>query len=311
MVKPAGPENGTPAGQKPEKKPQTPAAKPEESSAQPTIEERINSLRERLQGAKPAPKSLPGTTDQQKANELAHLPGAKPGEEEKADENPAYLSDKEKKKKYAMAGLDEETLEIIRNAGGETKSYTSGAPASLFDAHLKAGQEELAKGQYFDAEERFARALALRPGDVTVQAARLNAQIGAGLYVSAANNLRQLFRQHPEVIGVRYTGETMPAPDRLRAMITEMRENIAKAKTNGLAPPDESGLLLAYVGYQTHNPGAVKEGLEALKASKSGADDPLVPVLEGVWEPSPKAPAAPATPAPGTPAPNPGTPAPK
>ena len=114
-------------------------------------------------------------------------------------------------------------------------------------------------------------------------AAPLVKQIGAGLYVSAATNLRHLFQQHPEVIGVHYTGDTMPAPARLTTMKDEMRENISKAKAQGAPPPDEAGLLLAYVGFQTNDAAAVKDGLGALRQTKDGATDPLTAVLEGVW----------------------------
>ncbi len=221
-----------------------------------------------------------GTTDQQRANEMN---GVKPDQPAKDGATPRPGTGKDDKKKHSMAGLDNETLEIIRKAGGEANSYSAGNPNSAFENHLKGGEDALAKGHYFDAEERFSRALALRPGDATVQAARLNAQIGAGLYVSAASNLRQLYEAHPEVIGMRYTGSTMPAQDRLKAMVSEMRDNIAKAKKEGVPPPDEAGMLLAYVGYQTSDAAATREGIAALRETKSGPTDPLIPLLEGVW----------------------------
>jgi hypothetical protein len=280
--KPSGPRPTLPAGVRPPEKPAG-AAKPEGAKAEPTWEDRINKVRERLAGGK-GKKPDKGTTDQERMKDLAKARGLEKPENTKTEPGDGAVEHTGKEKdKYAMAGLDEETLEILRKAGGEAKSYTAGAPGSLFEVHLKAGEEELAKGRYFDAEERFARALAMRPTDATVQAARLNAQIGAGLYVSAGANLRQLFAQHPEVIGVRYTGNTMPAASRLKSAMDEMRENIAKAKRANLAPPDEAGLLLAYLGHQANDQAAVKEGLEALRQSKDGATDPLAPVLEGVW----------------------------
>jgi hypothetical protein len=276
------PETTVPAGQQPGK-PAAKETKPgaEGTSAQPTWEERINRIRQRLEKGKGKTIEKPsGAEPAQPEKAKGPTPGAQPAE----PGSPAGAgAEPEKKNPYAMAGMDEETLEIIRKAGGEAKSYTAGTPGSLFDVHLKAGEDELSKGNYFDAEERFARALAMRPNDATVQAARLNAQIGAGLYVSAATNLRMLYSQHPEVIGVHYAGATMPTENRIKAMMEELRGNIAKAKRDGMPPSEESGLLLAYVGYQKHDAAAIREGLHALHASRDGASDPLIPLLEGVW----------------------------
>jgi hypothetical protein len=277
-----------------DKQPDNPSGKPGADAAPKiptTWEERMQQLRGDIAKAKAdnakkaaekpktaGPKGT-GTTDQQRVNEKN---GVKP-DETAPDGTPRPGAPKDDKKKRSMAGLDEETLEIIRKAGAEAKTYSAGNPNSAFENHLKVGEDALAKGRYFDAEERFSRALALRPGDATVQAARLNAQIGAGLYVSAASNLRLLYEAHPEVIGMRYTGSTVPGQDRLKATIGEMRENIAKAKREGMPPPDEAAMLLAYLGYQTADAAATREGIAALRETKNGASDPLVPLLDGVW----------------------------
>jgi hypothetical protein len=190
---------------------------------------------------------------------------------------------REEQRKKRLEAMDQETMDLIRRAGGEASSYTTGTPGSLFDVHVRAGEDALAKGQYFDAEERFARALAMRPGDVTVMAARMNSQLGAGLYLSAAVNLRQLLEMHPEVIGVRYTGATMPAKERLRSLIAELRESLDKARANQSPVPEESALLLAYIGFQAKDISAVRDGLEALERTERGKTDPLLPVLRRVW----------------------------
>jgi len=187
----------------------------------------------------------------------------------------------EELKEASRLPADEETLRIIREGGGEVTSYFSGEPGSLFGEHLRAGQELMVTERYFDAEERFARALAMRPGDVTVMAARLHAQIGAGLYTSAALNLRDLLTTHPEVIGVKYSGATIPAKYRLTAIAEEMRDSLAKARRNDTAVPTESALLLAYIGFQMGDQAMVKEGLTDLRGIL--IPDPIVATLEGVW----------------------------
>jgi len=216
------------------------------------------------------------------------------------------------KARRALAGVDDEMLRAIREAGGKIENYLTGkpAPGDLYAEHIRIGQQHIGAGMYFDAEERFATALAMRPGDVTAMVGRLHAELGAGLYMSAALNMRQLYELHPEVIGVQFIGPTMPNPARLAALKEDLRTILEKsAAKQGLASP-EAALLLAYVGFQTNDEKAMKEGLAqvdpegARQAQAQSKDAPpadaLVPVLRGVWlgEKLPVAPVAPATPDP-------------
>jgi hypothetical protein len=183
----------------------------------------------------------------------------KPTEEPGADE---------KKRRAIRAGLDDETLRILRENNETVSAYLAGAapPEDMFATHLQAGQDLMARGQYFDAEERFARALAIRAGDATAMIARVNAQIGAGLYLSAAINLRQTFEQHPELLAVRYAGGTIPSPERLKALKDELTLAVAGPDASPGKRPD-AAILLAYAGYQTGDQAAIRTGLAGLRAS--------------------------------------------
>lgn len=191
--------------------------------------------------------------------------------------------------------MDTRTLELIRRAGGETNQFVDPATgrSDPFAASMSKGQELLASGRYFDAEERFASALQIKPGDPTAMAARLHAQLGAGLYLSGALNFRQLIQQHPEVTGMRYTGGTIPPRERLTSIAADLRANITNAANAGQPPLASDGLLLAYVGWQLGEPATVRSGLDVAKrgsAGKTGDNQPtaednaaLVELLEGVW----------------------------
>ncbi len=191
--------------------------------------------------------------------------------------------------------MDARTLELIRRAGGETNQFVDPATGKSdpFAASMSKGQELLASGRYFDAEERFASALQIKPGDPTAMAARLHAQLGAGLYLSGALNFRQLIQQHPEVTGMRYTGGTIPTRERLTSIAADLRANITNAANAGQPPLASDGLLLAYVGWQLGEPATVRSGLDVAKrgsTGKTGDNQPtiednaaLVELLEGVW----------------------------
>ncbi|HYE62618.1 MAG TPA: hypothetical protein VD997_11540 [Phycisphaerales bacterium] len=271
-----------------ERREERPAPEQGPKSNIPDWERRINDLRERLREGEPEPTS---TTPERDAAPVPTDQAPKPGSaadlerlrREREEARVKRAQEEREKRRRTLGGLDDETIDVIKKGGGEAKSYTTGTPGSLFDVHVREGEDALAKGRYFDAEERFARALAMRPGDVTVMSARMNAQIGAGLYLSAAVNLRQLLETHPEVIAVKYTGNTMPAQTRLTTLKDELRRAIDKARNDKAAIPEESALLLAYIGYQTTDRAAVREGLDTLAQAPSGARDPLLPVLRRVW----------------------------
>ena len=69
--------------------------------------------------------------------------------------------------------FDEKTIDLIRRSGGQTGAYIDtpeGAQLDPYSQHMKAGQDLMGKNKFFDAEERFARALQEREGDVTAMA---------------------------------------------------------------------------------------------------------------------------------------------
>jgi hypothetical protein len=194
-----------------------------------------------------------------------------------------------------VAGVDRALIDAIRDAGGEIDSFLKGSanPGDLYADHVQNGERLLGEGQYFDAEERFVRALAMRPGDVVSMLGRLHAQIGGGLYMSAAVNLRVLFVDHPELVGVRYRGSTLPSAERLATVKGELAEMLTLSESRRGLPTPEAALLLAYVGFQTGDEPAMARGLGAIarehaaRAAVEGQPapepDPLEDLLRGVW----------------------------
>lgn len=201
----------------------------------------------------------------------------------------------------AEAQLERDTLELLRDRAIKIGVYTRGdaAPGDLFADHLIAAQKLLGNGQFFDAEERFARAVAMRPGDVTAMAGRLHSQLGAGLYLSAAMNLRRLFESHPEAMAVKFEGRTMPTPVRLEVLRTELRGVIRDADVKHVLEKPAAALLLAYIGWQADNGVDVAAGLTAAREAEAEAataaraanlpapvPDPLLSMLEVIWLPN-------------------------
>jgi len=156
----------------------------------------------------------------------------------------------------------------------------------IFAAHMERAQELLAEGRWFEAEERFSAALRARPGDPMAAAGRVHAQLGAGMFVSAAVNLRNLLRGYPELMNAKFDAALLPQGNRLNAIRAQLRDRTER--DTGIAR--DAGLLLAYLGHQTGSAEDVRDGFAAVRrmAAPSPDDAPAFDELErlliALWE---------------------------
>lgn len=153
--------------------------------------------------------------------------------------------------------------------------------ASAYDLHVDRAKNMLSEGRFFEAEQRFTMALAARPGDAIASIGRVHAQIGAGLDLSAAVNLRSFLVEHPEFVGARYEPAMLPSEDRLEIASRRLSDqvNADEAQRRGR----DSALLLAYVSFHRGDPVLIILGLERLGEGEAGRRDPLTPLLRAVW----------------------------
>ena len=142
---------------------------------------------------------------------------------------------------------------------------------------IKEAEKALSEGRFFKAERKFEQALAINPGNPLIEIARGNAQIGAGLYLSASLTLRRTFIEHPEVIDARFRAGLLPNRTRLEFAIVAIDERIAKGRDL-----EGYGLILAYIGHQLRDQELVKEGLSHVKGGVRW--DSLGDLLRGIWE---------------------------
>ena len=250
---------------------------PAEAEAQPmssleALELRLAEIRAQLAGELPPaePEQVPETDEPTNAN-------AEP------DEN----DDGVKTSKYRF---DPETIAMIRETGDDVESL---APVGhsrgrdLFGEHMSNGQKLIESRRYFDAEARFTAALSVRPGDPMASIGRVHAQLGAGMFESAAINLRQLLVAHPEVTGVRYSPDLMPPLERLEQLVSMLR----KRRDTTQKDDPGVGLLIAYIGYQSEDAVTLRQGLDiVLRADQDRVDEGLAPdpvssLIIEVWSP--------------------------
>ncbi len=164
--------------------------------------------------------------------------------------------------------FDPVTMRMLHGDGTPLTDYVNPADVNrdVYAEHMHAGQELMDKGRYFDAEERFAQALAIRRGDVTAQIARFHAQIGAGLFLSASLNMQSLALSRPEVFAVKYAEQLLPSRQRLEDLSVVLRETMDFSTDLGRKASPQvrqgAGLLLAYIGYQLDRKDQIREGLD-------------------------------------------------
>jgi hypothetical protein len=235
-------------------------------------EARLEEIRERLaldldpQGEAEDVPSLPPTL------EPATLPDGSPATPPQTGIDPLdppTLSEGTSAGSLAYRPLDPEVLRIIRESGVRIDQYADQAPGmanDVYNRHMEVAGGLMRRGAYFDAEERFTRAQAARRDDYLATVGRMHAQIGAGMYLSAGVNLRRLLSDHPEVAAARFDPEMLPAPERLHAVINELRDNASKAiEGRGVLLGTDSALLLAYIGFQRGDSTLLSEGLNTYR----------------------------------------------
>ena len=204
--------------------------------------------------------------------------------------------------------FDPETMRVLRPTGPAVQTLVDpDSPLnSVYVGHMESGQQLLKAERYFDAEERFTRALAIRPGDVSAQVGRLHAQLGAGLFISAGLNLRELVMTSPEVAATRFAPELLPTAPRTDDLVVLLRERaglVAGRTTNDQTLKREAGLLLSYLSYQRGDAEGVGEGLAVAagtlgteEVEKREMDERLISYLTELWTSGEEAAAADETP---------------
>lgn len=161
----------------------------------------------------------------------------------------------------------------------------------LHTLHMRRGEEALAQARFFEAEELFTAAIAANPDDPMASAGRVNAEVGAGLYRSAAFNLRTLFSRYPEMIPALFAENLFPSESRVTQIRDALREHVEKRRPFAR----DAALLMAYIGFQRQRPGDIEAAFNAMDVmdiEQSTTPTDLERVLREVWlsEPAPATP---------------------
>lgn len=152
----------------------------------------------------------------------------------------------------------------------------SGDGNAPLERAMSDAQGYMKLGQYYNAEAAYDRALVLRQGYPLARVGKAHALLGAGLYVSAARQLRGVFSDHPELIDARYAFPLLPANERVATIQRKLEQQAEQYPRDATAP-----LLLAYLGHQQADADRTRAMLGTL--AERAPRDPLIPLLRRVW----------------------------
>ena len=189
-------------------------------------------------------------------------------------------------------------LAFILRHGRKLQSLVPEDSSAIKDM-MELGAMSMTRGEFFRAEERYASVLAVLPNNAGAMAGVANAQMGAGLSVSAALTLRKLFAMHPEMIDTHLGTEILPPTDRMEAALAAARERLSAANTPNASTELQSdrfdfGLVISYIGFQTDRSEVIREGLDAMRQTRP--DDAMLGILQRIWLPVAADPTLPASP---------------
>ncbi|MGP1273620.1 MAG: hypothetical protein ACTS22_09835 [Phycisphaerales bacterium] len=201
-------------------------------------------------------------------------------EDDEAEPTADAMNDADRlRERFRELGIADATIEALRSEGLEIDDLVpaeTGSRRSFYAMHMAEGRRLMAEGSYFAAEARFALALALREDDATAAIARVHAQLGAGLFLSAAVNLRETLNSNPVLVGASYADDLIPSEERLRVLA----DRLAAQARDGGPEGRSAALLLAYVGHHLGDDSLIERGLDRIDLE---VQDPLSQLLRIVW----------------------------
>ncbi len=121
---------------------------------------------------------------------------------------------------------------------------------------MKNAEDLIKAGKYLQAADAYQQALTTEPDNALAVIGRADAELGAGMYSSAANDLKFLFTKEPTLISVRHSlGDFIPA-SRQTFLETDL-----KSLTMNSGPGNNASFMLTYLYYNTGRMDQVKAEL--------------------------------------------------
>jgi len=262
------------SGSTPPARPEVPGAEGDPTEA-PTPEQAFDNLNRSLDALRDAMTAAPETTEPPTDPSKLFLSEEKPEVDPAAGEHAEPPATRLEMVQRAQKLLGEQEITINTLRPAQTTN-------DIFAEHMDLGEKAMAEGRWFDAEERFTAAIAIKQGDPMAAAGRVNSQLAAGMYLSASLNLRNLLQAYPELLSVRFSDSLLPRAERLDRVRSQLRGR--SQLDSDMAR--NAGFLLAYLGHQTGNAQDVTDGfaiIDRVDSAQKARTDPLLETCRAMW----------------------------
>ncbi len=204
-------------------------------------------------------------------NSIASGPAAKTG-----GKTPAYIAPGTGALLHEENELIPKHLVRVLQAGQKVHILNSlvGRAPGAFNQEMARGQAAMKKGKFIRAMDAYQGAMMLNQTNPLPIVGRAHAELAAGLYDTAAYDLKFVFRRHPELTAIRYNlKKLLPA-----ITITAVNKDLAgllkeKSKTGAF--------LSAYMAYQAGNRAELKKVLAEWAKWRNGGMWPAM--LSQAW----------------------------
>jgi hypothetical protein len=206
-----------------------------------------------------------------------HLAGAVAGSKEQPKTSAEKLADEIRAKAAPPEKADPDAEKFVSKLDYKFAPLNSmaGVGTGAFQSSMQRAEAAMADGKFFTAEDHYSEAESISARHPLALIGRVNAEIGAGLYASAASNLRTIFTFNPQLIALRYGPKLLPGDQRLVRIDEDLQSLLTRDTTTN--PP----LLIAYLAYQRDDKAHITEALRVM--GSRDPDDPLLPLLNRIW----------------------------
>ncbi len=152
-------------------------------------------------------------------------------------------------------------------------SLAGGTPGN-FGQLMRQAEADQKTGRFVSAIENYQSAIQLQPGNALPLVGQANAELAAGLYQSAAYNLKFVFGRHPELTALHYDFKALLPATSLQASHRQLQRMFNEKS-------DLAAFLLAYVDYQTGRGPELKSTLNQWAKWKNKGPWPAI--LQKAW----------------------------
>ena len=167
-------------------------------------------------------------------------------------------------------------------AGAKIKPLKTLAPTPLpgtstaFDTLMARGEAKLKEGNYLESSMAFQNALNYRPDDALALIGWAHADLGAGFYATAANNLKFAYTRRPELISIKYDASSFIPASRVDFLMNDLQTLTTNTEQGNLG-----SFLYCYLCYQTGRTELLQAELKKWAARPE--HDAWQPVLSRAW----------------------------